>query len=275
MPPSASTAHLVWAPDPVLLRLGSFQLRWYGLLLALAIALGFAVWYRRARRHGESAAMAEGWLWWSVAATLVGGRLGELLFYRPRELLADPASLFAVADGGMSSHGVTVALLLAAWAFARRHGTTVLRVGDYFAPGIALGACLVRLGNFFNSEIVGRPSEVPWAVVFARHDALPRHPVQLYEAAAAVASMLAIRAAERSGRARAGSGASIGIFLVVYFGARLVLERFKAPMTEQLFGAGGVLREMLPALSATTGQWLSVVPALVGIVLVVRASRSA
>jgi len=148
-------------------------------------------------------------------------------------------------------------------------------VADYAAPGIALGSSFIRLGNFINSEIVGRPTEVPWAVVFSRYDAVPRHAVQLYEFATLILTFFVILFVERRNRRVVGTGMSIGAFLATYFGLRFFVEFFKERMTEQLREPGGPLGilEHASGIQLTTGQWLSLVPAILGLILIMRAMR--
>lgn len=266
--------HFVWSMDPVLLRLGGVEIRYYGVLLVTAIGVGFGIWYRRARAHGEDRGFAEAWLWWSAPAVLIGGRLGEFLFYRTRDFFSDPWNSLRTA-AGFSSHGVTAALLITSWAFSRRYKRSLRLVSDYCAPGLAVGTCCIRLGNFFNSEIVGQPTDVRWAVVFSRVDLVPRHPVQFYEIGAALVALAAIRIAERRDRRVVGTGLSIGLFLGTYFCLRFIAEFFKERMTEQLRDPGGPLAalERILGVTLTTGQWLSIVPAIVGIVMIIGGTR--
>lgn len=272
---SSASGHLVWNADPVFVRFGQLEIRYYGVLLALGIAGSFAVWYRRARAHGESKALAEAWLWWSVPSELLGARLGQILLYGWPAFASTPSSA-SRPGAGMNSHGVGLALLLTTWGFARRYNRTFLTIADYAVPGLALGVCCVRLGNFVNAEIVGRTTSVPWAVVFARFDSLPRHPVQLYEAAAAMLCVLAIWSMERQKVSRPGSGLSTGSFLLGYFTLRIGIEFLKQSGVEPLRASGGPLAwlERITGLPLNTAQWLSVIPATVGAVLVLRALRS-
>lgn len=268
------TDTLVWNIDPVLLQLGPLQVRYYGICFGLAFVTAFAVWNARVRRFGESPAFAEQMLWWSVPAVLIGGRLGHCLFYQPKYYLANPLKIFAVWDGGLSSHGVAIGLALSLWMFSRRHQITFTRLSDYFAPAIALGVGWVRVGNFFNSEVLGAPASVPWAVVFARHDAVPRHPAQLYDLLIGPAVWLVLTAVERCNIRPVGSGLIAGTFLTLYFGLRIFVEQYKDFYVEEL-------RELAPFNAVEqwigapihTGQWLSFLPVLAGVVMIARAMR--
>jgi len=266
---------IVWNVDPVLVHLGSLAVRYYGICFGLAIVTGFAVWYARVRRFGESTAFAEEFLYFGFPAVVIGGRLGHCFFYAPKTYLAHPLRIFAVWEGGIASHGVAIGLVVALWAFSRRHRITWTRLADYFAPAVALAVGWIRLGNFFNSEVLGIPASVPWAVVFARHDQAPRHPAQLYDMLIGPVTYLVLHALERRGIRPVGSGLVAGAFLTVYFGLRIFVEQYKDFYVEELreLGPFGSVEQWL-GFPIHTGQWLSVLPVLFGILLIGRALRS-
>jgi len=270
------THPIVWNVDPVLMHLGPLTVRYYGICFGLALVTGFAVWYARVRRLGESTAFAEQFLYFGVPGVIIGGRLGYCLFYAPKTYLADPLRVFAIWQGGIVSHGVAAGLAIALWAFSRRHRVTWTRLSDYFAPAVALAVGWIRVGNFFNSEVVGHPASVPWAIVFARHDLVPRHPAQLYDLLIGPVTYLVLVALERRNIRPVGSGLIGGAFLTVYFGLRIFVEQYKDFYVEQW-------RSMPPFTTIEhwlgfpihTGQWLSLLPLLAGLFLIVRAMRSA
>ncbi|HEY5491063.1 MAG TPA: prolipoprotein diacylglyceryl transferase [Gemmatimonadaceae bacterium] len=265
---------IVWNVDPVLVHFGPLTVRYYGICFGLALVTGFAVWFARVRRFGESPEFAEQFLYFSVPAVLVGGRLGYCLFYSPNDYLAHPLRVFAVWQGGIASHGVAAGLVVALWAFSRRHHITWTKLSDYFAPAVALAVGWVRIGNFFNSEVIGRPAAVPWAVVFARHDLVPRHPAQLYDFMIGPVTYLALRAVERRNIRPIGSGLIAGTFLTLYFALRIVVEQFKDVYPEP-WRSMPPFREIERWLGFPihTGQWLSLVPVLAGLWLIARAMR--
>ncbi len=276
-------AAIPWNWDPILVNLGPLQIRYYGVMFALTIYTGFAVWRRQALRNGESHDFAEQFLWWGVIAIVGGSRLGHVFFYEYKTYLANPIEIIKFWKGGLASHGATVGLILALWLFARKHGKTWFRLGDYLAPAIAIAAGGVRIGNFFNSEIVGRVTDVPWGVQFYRYcqiehidkaNCLPRHPSQLYEFAMGVVTFALLMFLQSRDIRRAGSGFYAGVFFIAYFGQRFLYENFKEFQDEQLRTEGflGVL-ERAGDFHLTTGQWLSLPLVLAGIVLLVRALR--
>ena len=264
--------HIVWNVDPVLMHLGPLTVRYYGIFFGFAIVTGFAVWFQRVRRFGESTEFAEQMLVWGVPAVIIGGRLGYCFFYAPKIYLANPLRIFAVWQGGLASHGVAAGLVIALWVFSRRNHVTWTRLSDYFAPAVALAVGWIRVGNFFNSEVLGRPASVPWAVVFARHDLVPRHPAQLYDLLIGPITYLVLLAVERRNIRPIGSGLIAGTFLSVYFGLRIFVEQYKDFYVEQWRGVPpfSTIEQWL-GFPIHTGQWLSVLPVLAGFFLIARA----
>ena len=167
------------------LDLGFFQLRWYALSYIAMIADRLVVFDKAAaafpvRRWRGAISMTSSST--PRSGIILGGRLGYCLFYRP-EIWLHPLDVLKLWEGGMSLHGGFLGVIIALWLFTRRHGLSMLRVCDYFACATPFGLILVRLANFVNGELWGRPSSLPWAMIFpGTHDGIPRHPSQLYEA---------------------------------------------------------------------------------------------
>jgi len=246
---------LVWNLDPVFLRLGLVQIRYYGLVFVATLLLGFWVWRRQMLRGGYAAAVADRFLIWGTIATLAGARLGHCFFYEPQRFMADPVSILFFWQGGLASHGALIGLILALFLFARRNRLPVLEVIDRFAMSAAVGSAGIRLGNFLNSEIVGRATNVPWAVrfIYYDHGAVARHPSQLYEFILGVLVLLVLYLADRwGGQEQRPLGLMTGLFLTVYFAGRFAVEFFKEFQT--------------PRCSILTmGQILSIIPFLAGV----------
>jgi phosphatidylglycerol:prolipoprotein diacylglycerol transferase len=170
------------ALDPVALAVGSFQLHWYGIMYFVSFLSGYA-YLRAASRRGLTpltASQVDTLVFAVMLGVLLGGRLGYFVFYHPAQLLADPLSFFTVWQGGMSFHGGLLGVLLAVAAVARRWRLAFLHLTDLLTIPTALGLALGRVGNFINAELVGRPTDGTWGVVFPAVDQLPRHPSQLY-----------------------------------------------------------------------------------------------
>ncbi|MFT7626256.1 MAG: phosphatidylglycerol:prolipoprotein diacylglycerol transferase [Myxococcota bacterium] len=210
---------------------------------------GYMLLAWQTRRQNRDEMLANQFVNWGVAGILIGAWFAHRFFYEWEHILANPLYLIDLRQGlaGLSSHGATAGLILSIIWFARKYKLPVGWFMDSLTFGTALSAMLVRLGNFFNSEIIGRPADVPWAVCLPRVDALPlpRHPSQLYEAAAGLALLLILLAVDRiDGGARRRRWVLTGTCLTVYFALRFVVEFFKE---HQALESG-----------ITMGQWLSV-----------------
>lgn len=266
---------IVWNVDPVLFHAGAINIRYYGICFGLAIVTGFLIWYARVRRFGESVSFAEEFLYLGFPLVIIGGRLGYCFFYAPNTYVAQPWRVFAVWEGGIASHGVAIGLVVALWIFSRRHTITWTRLADYFAPAVAIAVGWIRVGNFFNSEVLGHAASVPWAIVFLRHDNVPRHPAQLYDLMIGPVTYLVLRAVEKRGIRPVGSGLIAGTFLCVYFGLRIYVEQYKDFYVEQMRQLAPFRDiEQLLGFPIHTGQWLSILPVLAGVFLIVRALKS-
>lgn len=254
----------VWNADPIAVGIGPLSIHWYGLLFATAFIAGMGLMGRMFVREGRTRDDLDSLLGFVVVGALVGARLGHCLLYDPAYYLSNPIDILKIWEGGLASHGGVAGILVAVWAYARSSRYPFLWLLDRIAVPAALGGAFIRIGNFMNSEIVGMPTIVPWAVIFARVDDLPRHPVQLYEAAAYLMIFAVLYSAWRAPGVRSRQGLLAGNFLVLVFAARLVLEFFKTP--QAAYEAGFFL---------TVGQWLSVPCILAGLWLAVRAGRDA
>ena len=180
--------------DPVALRIGPLELRWYGLMYLLAFATGYVLARVRvaqaARRGASPQAPAAGWtredldemVTLFMLGAILGGRLGYVLFYDLPTYLASPLEVFRLWNGGMSFHGGLLGVLAAFWWFARKTGRSFLQVSDFIAPFVPPGLFFGRIGNFINGELWGSVTNAPWGVVFPHGGPLARHPSQLYEA---------------------------------------------------------------------------------------------
>jgi prolipoprotein diacylglyceryl transferase len=233
-----------------------FQLRYYGIIFAAMLYIGYVIWRRQMLRGGFRPEVADRFLIWAVVAVIVGSRLGHCLFYDPERYLANPIEILQFWHGGLASHGATIGLVLALFLHSRWYKFHFFEALDRFGMSAAVGAAAVRLGNFFNSEIVGRETDLPWSVQFVRHDALCRHPSQLYEFALGLLVLLACYLADRlAGRERRPLGLVGGMFFATYFSGRFLVEFVKEYQTlEESF--------------LTMGQYLSIIPFLFGAFLI-------
>lgn len=170
--------------DPVALQIGPVAVHWYGLMYLVGFALVWLLgrWRIQNGKTDLTLRDLEDLIFYCVLGVIVGGRLGYALFYKPGDYLKNPIELLYVWQGGMSFHGGLLGVIIVLFLFARKKNKSLLAVGDFLVPLIPLGLAAGRLGNFINGELWGRPSSLPWAMVFPQSgDTLPRHPSQLYE----------------------------------------------------------------------------------------------
>jgi len=172
--------------DPVALDLGVVQIRWYGISYVVAILLGWWLLHRRVlgNQSGWTTQQVSDLIFYCTIGIIVGGRLGEVLFYNFGYFLSDPLSIFRIWEGGMSFHGGLIGVMLAGWWYGRSIGRTFFDAADLLTPVVPIGLGLGRLANFINGELWGTPSSLPWAMIFPdpRAGGLARHPSQLYQA---------------------------------------------------------------------------------------------
>ena len=216
-------------------------------------------------RAGRSKQVTDSFFIWGVLGVIIGSRLGHCLFYEPGYYLTRPWEILFVWKGGLASHGATLGLILTLYLFGRKYKIKFLEMLDCFAMAATCGAIFVRLGNFMNSEIVGRITDVPWAVKFVRFQdggMYPRHPSQLYEAFMAIVVLIVLLLVDRKFKERRPNGLLIGIFFALYFTFRFIVEFFKEWQTLAHFDMAQ--RAMVPEFGLTMGQLLSIPFILLG-----------
>lgn len=257
-------------PDPIAFTLGPVAVHWYGLMYLLAFAQVILLGRLRTRQPHIAAA---GWtpehiedmLFYGVLGVILGGRLGEVLFYHPAYYLAHPLEVFAIWKGGMSFHGGLLGVVVAMALFARLRQRSFWQVTDLIAPCVPTGLASGRAGNFINGELWGRAADpgLPWAMVFPQ-SGLPiaRHPSQIYQFL--LEGLLLFVLLWWYGRKQRGLGQVSGAFLVGYGVLRFVAEYFREPD-----GFLGLL-----ALDMSMGQWLCVPMVVAGVALWLRGRRA-
>jgi phosphatidylglycerol:prolipoprotein diacylglycerol transferase len=252
--------------DPVALQLGPLAIKWYGLAYIAGLILGWLYIKRLALQpelwpEGKpplAPVNVDDLLIYMTAGVLIGGRLGYVLFYEPRHFLLNPLDIPAVWKGGMAFHGGLIGSIVAIVVFARRFQTNAWSVLDACAAAVPIGLFFGRLANFINAELVGRPTSVPWAMVFPGTAGEERHPSQLYEAFFEGVVLFAVLwwLAHKMGALRR-PGVVSGAFLAGYGIARSFCELFREPdpghiLTWGPFTAGIVYS--LPMIAA--GIWI-------------------
>jgi prolipoprotein diacylglyceryl transferase len=250
----------VWNTNPTLIAFAGLEIRWYGALFALAYLLGYQTIYWIYQNDGRNAEHLERLSIYLVIATIVGARLGHCLLYDPAYYLSHPWKIPAFWEGGLASHGGGLGVILALYIHKRQSGETFLWLLDRFAIPTALVGMLIRLGNLFNSEIYGTPTQVPWAFIFERIDQIPRHPAQLYEAIGYGLIFIVLLLFYRRMRLKIKDGLIFGLFLVGIFTTRFLVEFVKVKQAAYSTDAW-----------LSTGQILSLPFIAAGIVLILMA----
>lgn len=217
-----------WTVNPEIISAGPLHIRWYGIMFLAAFSLGRSIIARIFSYEGIALRRVDTLLAYMVAGTIIGARVGHCLVYETQSYLANPLEILEIWNGGLASHGAAVGIILALWVYNRRNpGLKILELMDRISIPVALAGFFIRLGNLFNSEIVGLPTTVPWAFIFVRLDSVPRHPTQLYEAFAYLFIFVILRRLYWSSTARAYHGRLLGLFLVLIFSVRFIVEFLK------------------------------------------------
>ncbi len=217
-----------WNADPIIFSIGFFQLRWYSLAFLLGFSLGYKIMSKFCEWEGKSQEALDSLLVHLVLGTTIGARLGHTLFYEPSYYLQNPLEIFKVWEGGLASHGGVLGVIIAIWLFRRKNSEfSLIWLYDRLSIPTIMTCGFIRIGNFFNSEILGRPTDGSWGVIFDRVDQYPRHPAMLYEALSYIlVSWLAFRI-YNSRRDKTPHGLIFGFVLAAAFLARFILEFFK------------------------------------------------
>ncbi|MBC7920800.1 MAG: prolipoprotein diacylglyceryl transferase [Ferruginibacter sp.] len=260
---------VVWDVSPVAVALGPFSVRWYGLLFAGGFWLSYRVLAHVFRREGRPEGDLDALAVYVVVATVVGARLGHFVFYEWDFLLDQPGrwliKLVTPPFEGLASHGAGIVIFVALYHYARRNGQSYRWLLDRLAIGAALTGGAIRVGNLMNSEIVGKPTWLPWGFIFRQNpefSPVPRHPAQLYEAIVCGLLFGLLLGWWSRTRERTPEGSLSGLFLLVVFSFRFLFEFQKenqAPFEE--------------GLALNMGQMLSVPAVVVGVGLLVGAYR--
>jgi len=249
-----------WNVSPEIMKLGPFSLRWYGLLFAAAFLISFQIMTKIYRLEGKSEKDLNDGLWAVILGTVFGARIGHCLFYNPIYYLTNPLEILQIWKGGLASHGAAVGILTAIYFYTKnRKGISYLWMMDRLVIVVALSGMMIRLGNLFNSEIIGKPTNANWGFVFTHIDNIPRHPTQLYEAIFYLATFLALYNLYNTKIKELRKGFIFGLFLILVFGFRFFIEFLKEDQT--------YFEVYMPL---NMGQLLSIPLVIAGMILMIR-----
>ncbi len=249
--------YITWSVDPIILSIGAVKFRWYGLFFSGGFVVSYYIMQWIYSAEHKNVADVDRLLWYQIVGTLIGARLVHVIFYEPAFYLAHPIKILFIWQGGLASHGAAIGIILSIYLYQQKTTMSSLWVLDRVSIPIAFAAFFIRIGNFFNSEIIGTPSNVPWAIVFSRVDMIPRHPAQLYEALSYISIFALLLYLYKNFNIKNKPGALFGILLFCVFFSRFIIEFVK--IKQENYDVDFILN---------TGQLLSIPFMIIGLLLV-------
>ncbi len=224
-----------WNVNPEIFRvtlpiIGSFAVRWYGLLFASSFLIGYVIMDKIFKNENLGEAVLDRLTIYMAIGVIIGARLGHCLFYEPGYYLSHPMEIIKIWHGGLASHGAAIGILIAVWLFTRKEKKDYLWALDRIAIVVALSGFLIRMGNLMNSEIYGVETTVPWGFVFLRnHEVAPKHPTQIYEGLAYLAIFVLLYTLYWRKKGKHIQGMLISLLCILVFTARFFIEFLKEP----------------------------------------------
>ncbi len=224
---------ITWNVNPEIFKLGPFSVRWYGLLFALGFIIGFHIFSRIYKKENRNVEDLNDLLWYMILGTVIGARLGHCLFYNPKYYFSHPLEILMIWHGGLASHGAAIGILLALWLYSKKKkDQPYLWLLDRIVIVVALGGSFIRLGNLFNSEIIGKPTGADWGFIFTRVDDVPRYPTQIFESLAyLIIFVILYYLYNKDVVKKFNDGFLFGLFLILTFTFRFFIEIFKENQT--------------------------------------------
>lgn len=270
--------HIIWNPDVSPFSIGDFEIRYYSICWIAAIGIGYLIMQHLYKKQGKSQELFEPLFMYCFIGILLGARLGHCLFYEPQYYLSGVSNFLEmllpvkitgsgwefIGYQGLASHGGTIGLFLGLLAYSRKYKVPFLWVLDNIAITTPIAAAFIRLGNFMNSEILGRATDSPLGIIFAQVDNVPRHPAQLYEAIAYLLFFVVGWILYRKSPKKVGSGFFFGYCLATIFTFRFFVEFIKEVQVD--FEQG---------MTLDMGQWLSIPFMIIGIYYIIKSSKKA
>lgn len=254
---------IYWNVSPDIFSIGPITIRWYGLFFAMSFLVGYQIMLVIFNKEKKSEKDLNDLVWVMILGTVLGARLGHCLFYNPSYYLSHPLEILQIWKGGLASHGAAAGIMIALYFYVRdRKNITYLWIFDRVVITVALAGFFIRMGNLFNSEIIGIPTDSSWGFIFTSVDLIPRHPAQLYEAIANLFIFIFLFSFYFRTNGKFKQGLIFGLFLVLIFSFRFFIEFFKED--QSAFEAGMFLN---------MGQILSIPLILLGIFLLFRKEK--
>ncbi len=253
-----------WNVNPEIFQLGPFSVRWYGLLFAVGFLTGYYIGEWMLRSENVNQKWIDSAFFYIIIATIIGARLGHVIFYGWDYYSQNPGEIFKVWHGGLSSHGGTLGILVALYIYSRLVSKrSMLWILDRIVVPTALVAAFIRFGNLMNSEIYGVQTSLPWGFIFERNgETVAKHPTQLYEAFSYLFTFGLLSFLYWKTRSKNKEGLIFGLFFMLIFGSRFLIEFIKED--QEAFEAG---------MALNMGQWLSIPLVLGGLYLLIRALK--
>lgn len=249
-----------WNVSPEIFPDTSLPVRWYGLLFASAFVFGYLVLMRVFKHEKLPVKMLDQLATYTVIATVIGARLGHVLFYEPVYYLSHPFEIIKIWNGGLASHGAAIGILVGLWLFSGSTKKPYFWTLDRVVIVVALGGFFIRMGNLMNSEIYGNVTSLPWGFVFLRdnnNDMLPHHPTQIYEGLSYLAIFILLHWIYWKNKGNPRPGFIFGLFLILLFGVRFLIEFVKEPQVAFEYG-----------MALNMGQLLSIPFIIAGLVII-------
>ena len=254
---------IYWNVSPDIFSIGPVTIRWYGLLFAMSFIVGYQIMTIIFKRENRSEQDLNDLVWYMILGTVLGARLGHCLFYNPDYYLSHPLEILMIWKGGLASHGAAIGIITALILYTRKKKEiSFLWIVDRVVITVALSGFFIRLGNLFNSEIIGKPTNGNWGFVFVSVDNIPRHPAQLYESIAYLLIFIFLLSFYFRVKGKFKNGLLFGLFLVSIFGFRFFVEFFKE--NQSLFEQ---------KLFLNMGQLLSIPFVIIGIYFLFRKDK--
>jgi prolipoprotein diacylglyceryl transferase len=260
--------YIDWDINPILFKLGFFEIRYYSLLFAASFYFGYKIFFHYFKETKKDPKLVEKLLVYIIVAVVAGARLGHCLFYEPEYYLNHFWEMilpFDFSNGikftgfrGLASHGAAIGILVSTYLFCKKYKFSYLWIIDKLVIVIALAGFFIRTGNLMNSEIIGAPTNMPWAFIFTKIDQIPRHPAQFYEALAYLGIFLFLVLSYKQIGKKIYNGFLFGAFMILIFSARFFIEFVKENQVD--FEEG---------MTLNMGQILSIPLVLAGVIVLI------